>query len=121
VFFLCEIKLILERNWVIARLETMLEGIVDGLLVGDDDLSITLKSRAGVTRRGKNIEKEKRSIPPAKTRKVNFPGANAQEAWRFSLPPVPITLASLTEAAVLLRVLEIAHECLVDDVVLTKR
>lgn len=93
MLLICEDKLTCNRNWVIARVETMLEGIVDGLLADEDELSITLTSRAGVTRRGKGTSRPQGSIPPAKTRKINFPGSNAQEAWRFSLAAASIVLA----------------------------
>jgi meiotic recombination protein SPO11 len=76
--------LIITRHWVIARVEGMLERIVDCLLEESDALTITLQSRAGLSRRhAKDIIKD-RQTPQPKKRDINFPGATAQEAWNFS-------------------------------------
>jgi len=62
----------------------MLEIIVDGLLEDSEQLSITLKTRSGISRRKQNTTQASHTIPSAKTREINFPGSNVQEAWRFS-------------------------------------
>ena len=69
---------------MIARIEAMLEGIVDCLLQGDESLTITLKSRAALSRRIPTGIEGGGSTPKPKERDFNFPGANAQEAWNFS-------------------------------------
>lgn len=61
----------------------MLERIVDGLLDEEDALTITLKSRAGLSRRSK-VADNTGQAPEPKQRDINFPGATAQEAWNFS-------------------------------------
>lgn len=62
----------------------MLERIVDGLLDENKALTITLKSRAGISRRrAKQIDTGGKT-PQPKKRDISFPGATAQEAWNFS-------------------------------------
>jgi meiotic recombination protein SPO11 len=72
------------RAWVIARIEAMLERIVDGLLQEREALTITLKTRAGLSRKRAHVGNRDGHLPEAKERDVNFPGATAQEAWNFS-------------------------------------
>ncbi|KAF2179806.1 DNA topoisomerase IV, alpha subunit [Zopfia rhizophila CBS 207.26] len=96
-----------RRHWVIARIESMLEGVVDGLLEDKDQLSIILATRAGTT--GRNLDPAKGITPTnsaPKTREITFPGSTPQEAWRFT---------------VLIRILELVHSGLVDNVIMTKR
>ncbi|KAF2023648.1 DNA topoisomerase IV, alpha subunit [Setomelanomma holmii] len=95
-----------DRHWVIARIEGILEKIVDGLLEESEALTITLKSRAGLSRKRTSADREAGSAPPPKQRDINFPGATAQEAWNFT---------------VLLRILELVHAGLVDNTIMTKR
>lgn len=73
------------RMWVIARIEAMLERIVDSLLEESEALTITLKSRAGISRRRAKIKYADGKLPEARKRDISFPGATAQEAWNFSL------------------------------------
>ncbi|ENI08117.1 hypothetical protein COCC4DRAFT_117899, partial [Bipolaris maydis ATCC 48331] len=94
------------RYWVIARIEAMLERIIDGLLGQHESLTITLKSRAAFSRRNAPSNEGDESIPKPKERDINFPGANAQEAWKFT---------------VLLRILELIHGSLLDNTLMTKR
>ncbi|KAL5117393.1 endodeoxyribonuclease [Pleosporales sp. CAS-2024a] len=95
-----------DRFWVIARIEGMLERLADSLLDEDDALTITLKSRAGLSRRRTDATRNREQAPEPRTRNINFPGATAQEAWNFT---------------VLLRILEIIHSSLIDGTTLTKR
>ncbi|KAF1848071.1 DNA topoisomerase IV, alpha subunit [Cucurbitaria berberidis CBS 394.84] len=95
-----------DRHWVIARVEAMLERIVDGLLEESESLTITLKSRASLSRRRTNVLDSNGPPPEPKERDISFPGASAQEAWNFT---------------VLLRILELVHGALLDDTVMTKR
>jgi meiotic recombination protein SPO11 len=62
----------------------MLERIVDGLLEEDEALTITLKSRAGLSRKRAHAISRDGQLPEAKERDINFPGGTAQEAWNFS-------------------------------------
>ncbi|KAH8731758.1 Spo11/DNA topoisomerase VI subunit A [Phaeosphaeriaceae sp. PMI808] len=95
-----------DRAWVISQIEAMLERIVDGLLEEHEALTITLKSRVGISRRRKYAADNEKQIPVPKERNINFPGATAQEAWNFT---------------VLLRILELVHNGLVDNTISTKR
>ncbi|KAF1941179.1 DNA topoisomerase IV, alpha subunit [Clathrospora elynae] len=95
-----------DRYWVIARIEAMLERIVDGLLEESESLTITLKSRAALSRRRTNAVDGDGRAPEPKERDINFPGASAQEAWNFT---------------VLLRILELVHGGLIDNTIMTKR
>ncbi|USP72959.1 meiosis-specific topoisomerase spo11 [Curvularia clavata] len=95
-----------DRYRVIALIEAMLERIIDCLLRGDQSLTITLKSRAALSRRNTVGVEGNGSIPKPKEREIKFPGANPQEAWNFT---------------VLLRILELIHGGLIDDTIMTKR
>jgi meiotic recombination protein SPO11 len=76
--------LTVHRYWVVARVEAMLERIVDGLLEERDALTITLKSRVGFSRRRTHEVNRDGKAPKPRERDINFPGATAQEAWNFS-------------------------------------
>ncbi|KAF1835351.1 DNA topoisomerase IV, alpha subunit [Decorospora gaudefroyi] len=95
-----------DRHWVTARIEAMIEKIVDGLLEGHGVLTITLKSRAALSRRRIAATEADGRVPEPKERDINFPGANAQEAWNFT---------------VLVRILELVHGSLTDNTIMTKR
>lgn len=84
----------------------MLEKIVDGLLEGSERLTLTLKSRAGISRRQLVAKGGAGSTPIPKVRQISFPGSTAQEAWNFT---------------VLLRIVELVHGGLVDNTIMTKR
>jgi meiotic recombination protein SPO11 len=73
-----------DRFWVIARIEAMLERLVDGLLDESESLTISLKSRSGLCRRRANAVGDVGQTPKPKQRDINFPGATVQEAWTFS-------------------------------------
>jgi meiotic recombination protein SPO11 len=62
----------------------MLERIIDGLLEGSEALTITLQSRAGLSRKRAHAVSRDGQLPEPKERDINFPGATAQEAWNFS-------------------------------------
>lgn len=79
-----ECALIRTKNWVIARLEGMLEDIVVSLIEGRERLTFTLESRAGISRRGLVMKSEPEATPAPKIRQVSFPGNTAREAWNFS-------------------------------------
>ncbi|ORY19119.1 Spo11/DNA topoisomerase VI subunit A [Clohesyomyces aquaticus] len=95
-----------DRNWVLARIEGMLEEIVDGLLENRGQLAITLKSRSATAGQVMDSSGGRRPASTLKNKEVNFPGRTAQEAWRFT---------------VLLRIIELVHGALANDVVLSKR
>ncbi|CAK4016770.1 Meiotic recombination SPO11 [Lecanosticta acicola] len=77
---------------VIDKIEDMLEPIVDAMLNEKDQYSITLRTRNRTSSSG--------------TRQLRFPAKTADEAWRF---------------AVVVRILELMHEALRNDAVISKR
>ncbi|MCJ1473582.1 hypothetical protein MMC13_002233 [Lambiella insularis] len=81
---------ILNKTEVIAKIEEIFASIGKNL-AQERVLSIPIKTRAQIT---------------AGVRQVSFPGATAEEAWRFT---------------VILRILEMVHAALVDGVNTTKR
>ena len=73
------------RDWVIARIESIFEGIVDALLEEKTKLSITLSTRSGTA--GRKLDSTNGIVTTStglQTREITFPGSTAQEAWRFS-------------------------------------
>ncbi|KAI9863699.1 MAG: hypothetical protein M1813_003722 [Trichoglossum hirsutum] len=95
------------KDWVIAKVEAIIESIVDAILEDKKKLVITLRSRGRVTDQG--FDHESRSIRPAarrQTRQISFPGRTPREARKF---------------AVLVRILQLVHEALISDIITTKR
>ncbi|KAK7179564.1 type IIb DNA topoisomerase [Paraphaeosphaeria sporulosa] len=96
------VTLVPDRDCIIGRIEDMLERIVDGLLAGNEQLTIKLKTRSGLSRRHQDAG----TIPSARDIEISYPGNNAQDARRFTI---------------VVRILELIHGCLIDDVIVTKR
>ncbi|KAF2448629.1 DNA topoisomerase IV, alpha subunit [Karstenula rhodostoma CBS 690.94] len=96
------VTLVSDRDWVIGHIEDLLESIVNGLLAENEQLTINLKTRSGLSRR----QQDAGTIPPPRNIEISYPGNNAQDARRFT---------------VVVRILELIHGCLIDDVVMTKR
>ncbi|KAH6638757.1 Spo11/DNA topoisomerase VI subunit A [Boeremia exigua] len=94
------------QHWVIACLESMLRKIMEGLLEESERLTFTLKSRASIPRRRSTTKGVPGTTPAPKIRQISFPGNTPQEAWNFT---------------VLLRIIELVHGGLVDNVIMTKR
>ena len=71
-----------DTTETIAKVERVVESIVDGLLNNNDELSIAIKVKKSRTaiRTGVKSEIE----PVTEFRKVTFPGRTGHEAWRFS-------------------------------------
>ncbi|KAI4942176.1 hypothetical protein J4E91_010150 [Alternaria rosae] len=62
----------------------MIELIVDAQLEDYEAITITLKSRAALSRRRSATADGQEQTPEPKERDINFPGTSAQEAWNFS-------------------------------------
>ncbi|OMP85627.1 Meiotic recombination protein SPO11 [Diplodia seriata] len=86
---------ICDKERVISDIESIFESMLDVLHTGGDSLTLFLKSRTQV-----------QPVGLARGRLIRFPGRTADEAWRFT---------------VLIRILEIVHEALVTDCVISKR
>ncbi|KAK5020272.1 endodeoxyribonuclease [Cryomyces antarcticus] len=116
-----------DREFVLCKIESIFEKIADVLLNGGDRLIIPLKIRSGISGRG--FDEESRIVTSEssiRTRDITFPGSTAQEAWRFS-SYIRLAIDSYSEpklkrrVAVLIRILELVHEALTAEVVITKR
>lgn len=95
-----------DKDWVIDRVEAMLEDVLRALLE-HTEMAITLHSRTTGKARSANAKLAgEEDRPLSRVRKITFPGSSAKEAWRFT---------------VLLKLLETVHDCLIEDVVVTKR
>ncbi|KXT17015.1 hypothetical protein AC579_7417 [Pseudocercospora musae] len=77
---------------VIDKIEAVMEQMLDALLHDKTDICITLRTR--------------RAASTNKSTTLHFPGKSEDEAWRF---------------AVVLRIMELMHEALRNDVVISKR
>lgn len=112
-----------SRNWVISHIEEVFEKILDGLINHEKDLAITLKSRSSTLRRKSAAPLQTGEVPLSMTREITFPGTNVREAWRFSksMPSLQGDCSLKIPVAVLIRILELVHSCLVDDIIITKR
>ncbi|KAF2852027.1 DNA topoisomerase IV, alpha subunit [Plenodomus tracheiphilus IPT5] len=84
----------------------MLGKILESLLEEDRPMTVTLRSRASISRRQTKAQQGEPGLPEPKERHISFPGASAQEAWNFT---------------VLLRIMEIIHSGLIGNTVMTKR
>ncbi|KAF9641473.1 Spo11/DNA topoisomerase VI subunit A [Lasiodiplodia theobromae] len=84
-----------DKERVISDIESVFDSMLDVLLTSGDSLVLFLKSRSLAQTTG-----------VARSRLIRFPGKTAEEAWRFT---------------VLMRILEIVHEALVTDCVISKR
>lgn len=62
----------------------MLERIVDGLLAEEEQLTINLKTRSGLSRRQLDATRQTGTLPPPRDMELNYPGNNDQDARRFS-------------------------------------
>ncbi|KAH7042688.1 Spo11/DNA topoisomerase VI subunit A [Macrophomina phaseolina] len=84
-----------HKERLISSIESVFESMLDVLLAKEESLTILVKSRP-------------RALTPVNTsgRLMRFPGKTAEEAWRFT---------------VLIRILEIVHEALITDRVISKR
>ncbi|KAM3417319.1 hypothetical protein BST61_g5571 [Cercospora zeina] len=89
---------------VIDKIEAVFEEIADAMLHDKLEMGITLRTRprTSLTANSQTGSSER----GAPTRRLCFPGKTADEAWRFSM---------------VLRILELMHEALRNDVVISKR
>ena len=109
---------------IIKKVEDIVYQIVRNLENNDDRVSITLKCQK---RPGLSPPARSSMLPARKQYRLSFPGETPEEAWRFSMAGLVETVCSRTSSmltcspAVVLRILELIHEALVNDVVVSKR
>ncbi|KAL8909026.1 MAG: hypothetical protein Q9207_000477 [Kuettlingeria erythrocarpa] len=108
---------------VIHRVQTIVDQMISSLREQDDDISISLRTKR--TSAGSSSRSASRS--PNDFYKISFPGNTPEEAWRFSTAALTARVCSRTSSmltcssAVVLRILELLHEALVTDMVISKR
>ena len=102
---------------VIAAIEKMIERVVEGLLA-KEDLCIELK-----TKRPPAAPAEGGGFYDIAYNKLKLLGRNEQEAWRFSKDSSDCELFNPLKGilAVVLRILDLIHEALIRNVVVSKR
>ncbi|KAL8890930.1 MAG: hypothetical protein Q9215_002007 [Flavoplaca cf. flavocitrina] len=109
---------------IMKKVEDIVHQIVRSLENNDDKVSITLRCQ----KRPSLSPTARSSMSPARKQyTLSFPGETPEEAWRFSMAGLVETICSRTSSmltcspAVVLRILELIHEALVNDVVVSKR
>ena len=101
---------------VVSKIEECIRVIADGLQ-RQVEVSISLKAR----------KQRAASAPPGNEQGmsetlVRFPGRNAQEAWRFGRYSwLALGITADLNTAVLVRILDLLHESLINNVVVSKR
>ncbi|RDW78381.1 hypothetical protein BP5796_06233 [Coleophoma crateriformis] len=98
---------IYHAGFVICKIEDVFEAMADCIIDEKKELVIHLKSRHRPAFKGRNaVSGAIENLPDSQIRSITFPSKKPQEAWKFTA---------------LLRILELAHEALVNGVVTTKR
>ncbi|KAL8704331.1 MAG: hypothetical protein Q9201_002517 [Fulgogasparrea decipioides] len=106
------------------KVETVVGQIMQSLQSQEDSVSIVLR-----TKKHYNSAFQYHSPAPSASDgyKISYPGNTPQEAWRFSTAELAETVCRRTASmltcspAVVLRILELIHAALVDNVIVSKR
>lgn len=107
----------------IGKVEAIVHRVIHCLQRQDDTISIALKARRPTESSSSSFIRRSSN----NHYKLSFPGNTPQEAWRFSTAELTETVCKRTSAmltyspAVVLRILELIHEALVENVVISKR
>lgn len=108
---------------IILQIETIVGQMFDSLQKQEDSISISLR-----TKRAPNPSSSQTSARSSKDYyKISFPGRSPQEAKRFSRAALVEAVCNRTSSmlicspAIVLRILELIHEALVADIVISKR
>lgn len=108
----------------IQKVEAIVEKVLRSLQGQDESISIALKTK----RRSGTASSLPSQAPSSRNQyQLSFPGNTPQEAWRFSTAGLARTVCRRTAAmltyhpAVVLRILELVHEALLNNVVVSKR
>ncbi|KAK6442181.1 endodeoxyribonuclease [Oleoguttula sp. CCFEE 5521] len=99
---------------VLTSIELIFENLLDVLLSERGEMNITLKHRSRRPARRQTLASHNIAESIEVERLLCFPGRSETEAWRFTLPNV-------TTVAVVTRILELVHEALRNETVLSKR
>lgn len=102
---------------MIDKIEEVFEQIADAMLNEKNEFSITLKTRRRASRN------QRRDRDEDYTKRLCFPGKTANEAWRFGKRRFHriSSICPDSAPAVVIRILELMHEALRNDVVMSKR
>ena len=73
-----------DRCYVIAKIESMFEDVIDALLEGKEKLKFVLSSRTDRSQIHSNRDDQPPALNLNRDREISFPGKSPQEAWRFS-------------------------------------
>ncbi|KAL9596495.1 MAG: hypothetical protein Q9219_005756 [cf. Caloplaca sp. 3 TL-2023] len=105
------------------RVEAIINRIICSLQQQQSSVSIALK-----TRKSSDSSLSRSNKRPLKSQyKLSFPGSTPQEAWRFSTAELTQAVCRRTSSmltcspAVVLRIMELIHEALVQNIVISKR
>ncbi|KAL8733192.1 MAG: hypothetical protein Q9181_003675 [Wetmoreana brouardii] len=106
------------------KVEILVAQILQSLQSQEDTVSIALRTK----KRCDSAFQYHSPAPSASDRyKISYPGNTPQEAWRFSTAELAETVCRRTASmltcspAVVLRILELIHEALVNNVIVSKR
>ena len=116
-------KVFCDSSSVISRIEDIFESFADCLLNQDGDFTIVLKNRSPSSLQQVAGDDEVTSSRTA-FQTIRFPGKSGREAWKFSMFSdlrIHGQLRSNGLLAATVRILELIHEALLEDVVITKR
>ncbi|KAL8681364.1 MAG: hypothetical protein Q9186_002507 [Xanthomendoza sp. 1 TL-2023] len=108
----------------IRKVKNVVQQILHSLQQQDESIPITLKTRK---RPGTSLSTHSNSPSTDAQYKLFFPGNTPKKAWRFSMADLAETVCSRTSSmltcspAVVLRILELIHEALINNVVVSKR
>ena len=109
---------------ILQKVEAVVQQIVRSLQQEEGKVWISLRSRK---RTGTSPSAHSSRSPAQDHYKLSFPGETPEEAWRFSTAGLVEAVCSRTSSmltcspAVVLRILELIHETLVNDAVVSKR
>ncbi|KAL8956969.1 MAG: hypothetical protein Q9193_005643 [Seirophora villosa] len=108
---------------IILQIETIVGQMFDSLQKQEDGISISLR-----TKKAPKPSSSQTSTRSSKDYyKISFPGRSPQEATRFSRAALVEAVCNRTSSmlicspAIVLRILELIHEALVADIVISKR
>ncbi|KAL8644950.1 MAG: hypothetical protein Q9226_007514 [Calogaya cf. arnoldii] len=108
----------------IQKVEALVQQIVHSLQQEEGNITISLRSQK---RPGTSPSANSSRSPAQNYYKLSFPGETPDEAWRFSTTGLVKTVCRRTSSmltcspAVVLRILDLIHEALVNDAVVSKR
>ena len=112
---------VVEDTNVVAKIEAIFASFIDDAITSTP-LCIPMAIRSVSSTASITTLPHKRQ-PPIHIGSIKFPGATPEEAWRFSTRfsasfHLPITDV---KAAVVARILELIHEALISNTIMTKR